>query len=194
MDFLHPLLQAVGLRLVCDEQRRWTLRNDEYRAAGAQAWRYGVNITAADEQLSRDDDSWFDAAVYSYEWTDDAGVPQSRTDAYSLIPSPSKVLRVELRDIPYPGPGRAEHMVQRAQGKGRSVTVSGIPTWTEETDQPLSILLDGTPIQTGISASVQFNFDDDTVTVSSRTTDTPAGAIDLLPGTINALTGTINSL
>ncbi|WP_292697679.1 hypothetical protein, partial [Microbacterium sp. 69-10] len=160
---------------------------------GAQAWRYGVNITAADEKLSRDDESWFDGAVYVYRWTDETGAAQTRTDAYALTPSPSKVIRVEL-NTPYPGAGRAQNIVQRSPGKGRTVAVTGIPSWTEQTDQALQVLLDGTPIQTGITSSVRFNLDDDTVTVTSRTTDTPADAIDLLPGTINALPGTINNL
>lgn len=194
MDFLQALLKTVGYRLVCDEQRRWTLRDDSYRAAGTQTWRYGVNITAADENLSRDDETWFDAAVYVYTWTDSDGIAQTRTDSYSLTSTPTKVLRRELRNTPYPGPGRAAQMVSRAQGKGRTVTVSGIPNWLEHTDQELSILLDGTPIQTGISSRVRFDFDTDEVTITSRTTDTPAGAINLLSGSINALTGTINNL
>lgn len=193
MDFLQPLLMSVGLRLVCDEQRQWTLRSEEYRSTGSQSWRYGINITAADENLSRDDDSWFDAAVYVYRWTDRDGTEQTRTDAFSLSATPTKVLRREL-ETAYPGPGRAQHVVTRAQGKGRSVSVAGIPTWNEHTDQPLTIMLDGTPIQTGISSSVRFDLDTDTVTIASRTSDTPADAIDLLPGTINALTGTINDL
>lgn len=180
MEFIATLLKTVGYRLVCDEQRRWTLRDEEYRADGVQTWRYGVNITAADEKLSRDDETWFDAAVYVYSWTDRDGIPQTRTDAYTLTPTPAKVLRRELNTA-YPGPGRAQQMVQRAQGKGRTVTVSGIPSWAEQTDQPLSILLDGTPIQTGITSSIRFDLDTDEVTVTSRTTDTPAAAWILIP-------------
>lgn len=194
MDFLHPLLQATGLRLVCDETRKWWLRGDDYRAAGAQSWRWGVNIETADETLSREDDGWYDAAVYDYTWTDQNGVAQRRTDSFALVTPPTKVLRVEVRDTPYPGPGRAEAIVRRAQGRGRTVTVSGIPVWDERPGQLLSVILEGTPIQTGIAQSVSFDLAEDTVTVSSRTADTPAGAIDLLPGTINSLTGTINSL
>lgn len=194
MTFLEPLLKAGGFRLVCDERRRWWLRSADYRAAGAQSYRYGVNIKTADESLSREDDAWYDAAVYVYIWTDADGIEQRRTDSFSFVPNPTKVLRVELRGTPYPGPGRAESIVRRAQGRGRTVTVSAIPSWEEEADQYLSILLEGTPIQTGIIASVRYDFGEDTVQVTSRTTDTPAGAIDLLPGTINALPGTINAL
>lgn len=194
MSFLEPLLKVTGKRLVCDEQRRWWLRDAEYRAAGSQNYRHAVNIEQATERLSREDEYWCDAAVYTYVWKDDAGIEHQRIDSFALVDPPTKVLRVDLRDTPYPGPGRAEAFVRRAQGRGRTVTVTAIPTWTEATDQPLTILLEGTPIQTGIAGSVSYDFGADTVTVSSRTSDTPYGAIDLLTGTINALTGTINNL
>ncbi|WP_341934714.1 hypothetical protein MRBLWO14_000286 [Microbacterium sp. LWO14-1.2] len=184
MAFLEPLLKVAGLRIVCDERRRFTLRAGDYRAEGNQTYRQAVNIATADESVSRDDDSWFDAAVYEYVWTDADGIEQRRVDAFALPPSTGmpKVLRVELRDTPYPGPGRAEHIVRRAQGRGRTFTVSAVPpTLLEQTDQPLSIRLEGSPIQTGIAASVEFNLDDDHVTVTSRTTDTPADAWILVP-------------
>lgn len=181
MAFLEPLLKASGLRLVCDEQRRWWLRDAEYRADGTQNYRHAVNIEQATERLSRDDDSWFDAAVYTYVWQDEAGIEYRRVDSFALVEPSTKVLRVELRDTPYPGPGRAEAIVRRAQGRGRTVSVTAIPTWTEHTDQPLAILLEGTPIQTGIAGTVAYDFGADTVTVTSRTTDTPAAAWILIP-------------
>ncbi|MCZ4301275.1 hypothetical protein [Microbacterium oxydans] len=181
MAFLEVLLKSAGLRLVCDEQRRWTLRDADYRANGAQSYRHAVNIETADERLSRDEADWYDAAVYDYVWVDAAGIQHRRQDTYALHTPPSKVLRVELTDTPFPGPGRAQHIVERAQGRGRTVTVSAIPSWLEQTDQPLSILLEGTPIQTGIAGSIRFNFSNDTVTASSRTTDTPASAWELIP-------------
>lgn len=180
MEFLHPLLLASGLRLVCDEQRVWSLRSADYRADGAQTYRHAANITDAEEQLSRDDDAWYDAAVYVYRWSDEHGVEQERVDAFSLAPSPTKVLRREVK-TPYPGPGRAEHVVRRAQGRGRTVTVSAVSGWDEYTDQLLSVLLEGTPIQTGIINRVVWNLNNDEVTVSSRTTDTPAAAWILVP-------------
>jgi hypothetical protein len=181
MAFLHPLLLMSGLRLVCDEARVWTLRNSGYRADGDQAYRYGVNIETADERLSREGDDWFDAAVYEYTWTDRDGIAKRRNDTFALSGTPTKVLRVEVPDTPYPGKGRAENIVRRAQGRGRTVSASAIPTWKERTDQTVSVLLEGTPIQTGIAGSVTFDFDEDTVTVSSRTADTPPSAWALIP-------------
>jgi hypothetical protein len=181
MAFLHPLLLAAGLRLVCDEKRVWTLRNAGYRVDGDQAYRYGVNIETAEERLSREGDDWFDAAVYEYAWTGKDGIEQRRLDTFALSGTPTKVLRVEVPNTPYPGKGRAENIVRRAQGRGRTVTASAIPTWTEHTDQTVSVLLEGTAIQTGIAGSVEFNFENDTVTVSSRTVDTPPSAWVLIP-------------
>lgn len=180
MEFLRPLLMSYGYRLVCDENRKWTLRDETYRASGAMSFRYGVNITTADENLSREDDSWFDGAVYVYTWTDKDGIEQTRLDSFALSGSPTKVIQREL-NTPYPGPGRAEAIVKRAQGKGREISVSAVPSWKEQTDQPLSIRLDGTPIQTGISSRLRFDLTTDEVTVTSRTTDTNSGAWILLP-------------
>ncbi|MFB4348482.1 hypothetical protein [Microbacterium sp. CR_7] len=180
LDFLHPLLMATGLRIVCDENRRWSLRDALYRNPGDQSYRHAVNIETADETLSREADEWFDAAVYDYRWRDATGIEQRRVDAFALTTRPTKTAHFQL-DTPYPGPGRAEVAVRRAQSRGRTVSVSAVPTWTEATDQTLSVLLEGTAIQTGIIGAVRFNLADDTVTVTSRTADTPASAWVLIP-------------
>ena len=180
MDFLHNLLTAAGLRLVCDEQRRWTLRDASYVADGSQTYRHAANIITARERLSREAEDWYDGAVVEYVWADRDGAEQRRTDTFALTATPTKVTRREVA-APYPGPGRAENAVRRASRRGREVTVSAVPTWLEHTDQMLSILLDGTPVQTGVAAQVEFNLDEDTVTVTARTADTPAAAWILIP-------------
>lgn len=194
LEFLAPLVQVLGLRLVCDETREWTLRDETYRAAGAQTFRNAVNIAEASEELSRDSDDWFQGAVFRYTWTDRDGIDQSRDDTYVLagVDQPKVILR-EI-SAPYPGPGRAEYAVRRAQGRGRTVTASRQAKWDENAEQPLTALLEGTEIQTGLADRVVFDLAENTVTTTGRTTDTPANAIALLTGTINALTGTINDL
>lgn len=194
LDFLTPLLKANGLRLVCDEARVWTLRDANYQAAGASAWRWGVNLTRLEDEISIDsDDGWFDAAVYTYRWTGRDGIYRVRRDAFQLVASPRKVAAVELT-TPWPGPGRAEAMVRRAQDRGRVTTVAGIPLWTERAEQLLSIVREDGSALKGTIGAVTFNLADDTLTIQSRTTLVPVGSIDLLTGTINALTGTINNL
>lgn len=179
-QFLLPLVQAAGFRLVCNERREWTLRDEHYRDPGGLTYRYGVNVVDVGETLARAAEEWYDAAVFVYMWTDRDGIEQTRTDAFSLTATPTKVIRREIKAA-YPGPGRAEYAVRRAQGRGRTVTVTAQATWDEAAEQPLTATLDGTPIQTGISNVVRFDLAMNEVTVTSRTTDTPAAAWVLIP-------------
>ncbi len=143
-------------------------------------YRYGVNLIDASETLSRSSDEWYDGAVVRYRHVA-GGLEQIRDDTWALTDPPSKVILREI-NAAYPGPGRAEYMVRRAQGKGRTVTVTAQATWDEAAEQPLTTTLDGTPIQTGVANRVQFDLSRNEVTVTSRTTDTPAAAWILIPG------------
>lgn len=193
MEFLHPLLQASGLRLVCDEQRRWTLRDDTYRAPGAVSIRDGVNLVDGEENISRDDESWFDARVTRYGWTDRNGVRQTRDDAYALTPSFTRATLMEI-EAPYPGPGRSQYAVQRAQGRGRDVKVEAMADWTVAAEAPLEARLQGSPVLEGTVQSVRFDLASDRMQITSRTVELRPGTIDALSGTIDALAGAIDSL
>jgi hypothetical protein len=192
MDFLAPLLQSAGLRLVCDEQRRWTLRNDAFTTPGSIALRWGVNIISAGEEISRESDDWFDGQVTTYRWKDRDGTEQTRQDAYAL-PGATKIRRLDI-DAPYPGPGRSQYAVKRAQGKGRTLDIGSVADWAAACEQLLTVTLDGSGVQAGKAERIEFDLSTDRMTVHSRTIDIPAGAIDLLDGTIDALPGTIDSL
>lgn len=192
LDFLHPLVQVNGLRLVCDEQRRWTLRDELYTAPDALAIRYGVNMIDGTDKISRDDDTWADGAIIRYRWNDYNGIRQERIDAYAE-PGATRVVVID-KDSPWPGAGFAEYYVRRAQQRGREVTVTAVSDWRARAEQPITIVLDGAPTQIGTTQSVAFSFDNDEMTTLTRTTDTPAGAIDLLTGTIDSLVGTIDGL
>lgn len=171
MAFLDPLLKAAGIRLVCDEQRRWTLRDDTYVAAGVQAWEYPVNIATAEERLSREDDTFRDGAVYEYTWKDAAGVMQTRYDVFAL-PGATKVQRFQIAS-PFPGKGRAERMVRRAQKRGHTVTVSGVPDWTEHTDQEVLVQLPAVDEQQGAAGLIRYSLDSGLVTVTTRIEPAP---------------------
>lgn len=180
LEFLHPIVQAAGFRLVCNERREWTLRDASYREPGSQTYRAGINIVAAEEELTRDGDEWFDAAVYRYTWTDADKVEQIRVDAHALNGTPSKVVHREI-EAAYPGPGRAQYAVTRAQGRGRIVTATKQADWTEAAEQTFSAVLDGTPIQIGTVERVEFDLARNEVISTSRTTDTPPEAWVILP-------------
>lgn len=179
LDFLSPLVQRYGYRLVCDEQRVWTLRDASYVAAGSLYIAHGVNLIDATDTLDRASEDWFDGAAFVYTWRDRDGIPQERVDSWSLTATPQKVVRREI-DAPWPGPGRAQYAVQRAQGRGREVTATRISDLTARAEQPVQIILNGAPIQTGAAQSVEFDLDRDEITVTARTTDTPPTAWVLL--------------
>lgn len=180
LRFLAPMIQAAGLRLVCDEARVWTLRPVDYQASGALSFRPGVNIIDADDVISRDENEWCDAAVVVYTWIGTDGRTLTAVDAFSLSATRSRVVRLE-RSTPYPGPGLAAYTVHRAQQRGRVVTVETPTVWTARAESPLQIILDGAPTQIGTVTAVTFDLGEASMTVTARTTDTPASAWVLIP-------------
>ena len=192
IDFLLPLVQANGLRLVCDEARKWTLRSETYAEPGGIDMRYPVNLISADDSVSRNDETWFDAAVTVYEWTQ-GGLQNKAVDAFALQTPYTRSLTF-LKPVAYPGPGFSAYAVRRAQGRGREVSATTVADWRAKAEMGVSIILPGVPAQLGRVSVVAFNLDTDEYTVTARTVDTPLGAIDLLTGTINSKTGTINAL
>lgn len=193
LEFLVSVLQSVGLRIVCDETREWTLRDESYTAGGTIAIRHGVNLIDATDKISRTDDNWFDAALTRHTWTDPTtGSTQTAADVYA--PAGYSKLRVFEKTTPYPGPGFSQYVVRRARGRGREVTATIVPSWLEHAEQAITIVLAGAPTQVGKTSEVTFDLDRDEVTITTRTTDTPLGAIDLLIGTIDSLAGTIADL
>ncbi len=179
LEFLQPLVQSAGYRLVCDEQRRWTLRDESYEAAGTLAIRYGVNMIAGGERISRDSDLWFDARVTRYRWKDRDGVQQERSDAFAL-PGYTKATELVV-EAPYPGTGRSEYAVRRAQGRGREVTATKVADWTANAEQVVTVVLDGAPTQVGSTQTVSYDLAMDRMTINTRTTDTPESAWVLIP-------------
>lgn len=178
LDFLLPLVQSAGYRLVCDETRTWTLRDENYVAPGEVQLRYGINMVDGDDTISRDDDSWFDAAIRRYRWLNRRGEQQERDDTYALT---TPHTRLDLREIdaPYPGPGRAAYAVRRAQGRGRMVTATARAEWDVHAESPASIRhVDGVE-QVGVVQLLEYDLDRDemTTTVVSREVDAHAWII-----------------
>ncbi|MGP6170629.1 hypothetical protein ACTU6V_05410 [Microbacterium sp. A204] len=179
MSFLAPLVQAAGLRLVCDEQRVWTLRDEHYDAGGALEVRHAVNLIGGSEKIARGDGDWFDAAAAVYTWMDRSGTRHEQVDTFALTPDYTLLRRFEFA-TPYPGPGFAEYAVRRSQGRGREVTVSTVSDWVAKAEQGFTAILSGTPTQTGQTNVVRFDLDTDEMTITSRTIDTLPGAWILL--------------
>jgi hypothetical protein len=192
LEFLASVLQPAGLRPVCDENRVWSLRDETYSAAGSLSVRHGVNLVDGSDKVSREDETWFDAAITRYAWTDRDGQRQTAEDVYA--PAGYTKMQTFERSTPYPGPGFSEYSVRRAKGRGREVSATAVADWSARAEQSITIILNAAPVQTGRTSNVTFDLDRDEMTITTRTVDTPLGAIDLLTGTINGLAGTINNL
>jgi hypothetical protein len=152
--------------------------------------RHALNMAGADETISRDSGIWFDAAVAQYT---DPISGKVTLDQYALN-TPYTRLRVFEFETAYPGPGFAEYAVRRAQERGRQIDARAVCDFRVVAEQSVTIYLDDTPAQVGKTESIVFDLDNDEMTVSARTQDSPDGAIDLLLGTIDSLVGTIDSL
>ncbi|MDJ1115383.1 DUF859 family phage minor structural protein [Microbacterium dauci] len=172
IEFLHPLVQALGLRLVCDEARVWTLRDANYTGDGdVLNLTTGVNLIEAQDTIDRDGDLWFDARITRYRWTDSGGAQRERVDAFALRTPYSRASLVTLNS-PYPGPGRSEYAVRRAQQRGREVSATIVADWNTRAEQPATFTFPDAPTQFGAIQTVEFNLANDEMTVTARTMDT----------------------
>lgn len=168
MEYLRPIVQAAGMRLVCDEQRKFTLRDATYTAAGTPSIAYAVNLLSGLETVDRDDDIWCDACVVRYIWDTEDGRTLERVDRYPTSGTPSRVRYIE-RDSPWPGAGFAQHIVERAQAQGRMATTTTVADWAVTTEQLATFTLHEAPSLTGKLERVEFDLNTDEMTVNART-------------------------
>ncbi|WP_025159368.1 hypothetical protein [Leifsonia aquatica] len=180
-DYLAPLVQQAALRLWCDEFGLFHLDAGAVATAtGSLALSYTGTVTAAEDSIDRDTDDWYDAVIITYSWTDALGVQQTAYDA-ATTPGYSRALALEY-DTPYPGPGAAQAVLNRAIGRGRVLSPTAVSDYAATPGQPVTITLDDTPIQTGYVSSVVFEWPADEMTVKTRgLIDTPPTAWAFLP-------------
>jgi hypothetical protein len=156
-DFLDSLVRTAGLRLYCDELRRWYLVDRaSYTVPGSVRISEGVNATDGDDTVSLQGTTpdgapaWYTGLVVVYRWTDSAGVQQT---AYDAAGTAQKVYRIEL-NRPYPGPGLAASRLAQATGRGRVQNLTALSDLTTTPGMSLVSTLPATPIQTGTVSAV----------------------------------------
>lgn len=176
LDFLHPLLQAKGLRLVCDETRTWTLRDADYTAPGLTSIRYAVNMIDGTDTIALDPAYGFDAAVTIYTWSDRYGVEQRAVDSFALTTPYVSARLFDKTDTPYPGPGFSEYAVRRAQDRSRRIEASAVADWNAVAEQSCTFTTAEAPSLVGKTGRVEFNLTDDTMTVGAVAADVDPAA------------------
>lgn len=173
-DFLQPLINASGLRLFCDESRVWRLVNpNEYEVPGYVVAQAKFNATEGEDLITRNEDTWADAVVVIYSWSDSGG--ESKT-AYDVAGDPTGKAVVRELSREYPGPGAAQHILNSLQGRGRTQTVTVLGQYGATPGQDATISLPGTYPQTGKVRRVTFDLSSGLMDVETR------GLTDALPG------------
>lgn len=187
--FIAPVLTQAGLRLYCDEQRRWWLLNSaEYAQPGRVTIAAGFNAYRASDTISRTATAhdgtplWFDSVVVKYTWNDSENVQQIRYDAAG-VDVPTKTATIEY-NRPYPGPGAASYILSRVNGQGRVLDLTAAFDLVATPGMEAVATLPFTPVQTGSASSVTWDFSADEMTIGTRgLIDTPPSAwLRLLPG------------
>lgn len=164
-DFVHPLVEAAGLRLFCDEYRVWHLVDPStWTADGTLTLAAADNITDALDTIDRDGDDWYDSVVIKYSWLNKYGVPKVRYDAAG---PGGKVLLLEY-DRAYPGAGAAAAILARSMAKGRMLDISAISDYLASPAMAFEATLPSTPEQTGVVSKVTWSHPADEMTVKTR--------------------------
>lgn len=161
-DFLAPLLEVVGLRLVCgDTTTDWEIRPATYTAPGLLTILEGSHINDGD--LATEMGEWGDAAVVRFEWTDLQG--NRRLDVETYGPSaPRRVITVDRAGKPA-GNGTARAVVERALSRGESFSVRTAADWTAQAQQRVYLQLGGINGY-GKADSIEYDLDADRMTVT----------------------------
>lgn len=191
-DFLAPLVASAGLRLFCDEQRRWYLIDpSDWTVPGRFSARPDNTVEGTDTMDADDEDNGVTGVVAIFKWEDPSGISRTKKETAG---SAGKVKVLEF-DRQYPGPGIAAAHLAKVQGLGRTQDVTVATDYSIRPGQEVQIDLPGTYPQLGTVNRIRWELTSGLMSIGSAgLRETPPGAIDLLSGTIDSLTGTIDSL
>src|SRR5690606_34958120 len=117
-DFVSPLVNAAGLRLYCDERRRWHLIDPANRSAGGSLRiSEGFNATEAADNIDlsasdRGVPGYAETVVVKYTWTDEDGAQQVAYDSAGAAHGIGRLVEIER---PFPGAGAADAFLKRSE-------------------------------------------------------------------------------
>lgn len=175
-DYAHSLVDAAGLRLWCDERRRWWLTEPLTPDAAPDVYVVRPETSQElDEVLSREE--WASGVIVTYEWETSAG-RQTQHDLAGVGP---RWMQLSVAR-PYPGAGAAAAILARVQARGSLVRARAVSGYAVTPGWVMQSLATDTTHLAGLVSSVTWDLSADEVTVSSRDlADAPARAWILQP-------------
>lgn len=181
MDFLQPILQTVGMRLFCDENRAWWLVANDYSVDGVVRITSGDNAYSGSDLMSRTatgpDGAPIntDAVFVHFTWRDKVtGLDREKWD----IAAPTGYQRpyvVERPNKPYTGPGTAAYLLSRYKARRRTQNVTAAIDYSVTPGQEVAITLPGMDLQSGYVDAVSWSLTADEMTIYSKGLVTASG-------------------
>ena len=162
-DFLNTIVDAAGLRLYCDEQRRWYLV-DPAAVAGTLVLNDNDNVTRFNKELSREG-IYYNRAVIEYKSTDLGTIFD---DYYAVGSGPEKTLYLLKENLAFPGLGAAQSLVERSVTRGESYSVEAIANFDARPRQTLTVDITGETVKTGVVQSITWQLPSARMSVDIR--------------------------
>lgn len=192
-DWLNGIVRAAGLRLFCDELRKWRLVNDDYSVDGSVTLTQAYNLTRGNDTIDigaadTGANGYVEQVVVHYSWLDSkTAQPKEAWDSSGL--DGGITVTVERPNTPYPGAGYAASLLARMTGRKRTLDVSALTDLKATPGMDVAATLP-TTVQTGKVSSVTFG-DNDEMDIGTRgLINTPANAWLFAVGPWSAATGT----
>jgi len=172
-DFLAGIIDVAGLRLWCDERRRWWLVDPkDYKVPGRVSVRVD-NATDGDDTMDAGGGDAPTGVVARFTWRDNDGNSKTKDD---YAGTPGRVMVMEFDDRPYPGPGTAALVLVGMTNRGRTQEVTVASVMDATPGQEISISLPGTNDQLGQLQSVRWDLTEGLMDLRS------AGLTEVTPG------------
>lgn len=172
-DFLAGIIDVAGLRLWCDEQRRWWLVDPkDYKVPGRVSVRVD-NATDGNDTMDAGGGDAPTGVVARFTWRDNDGNSKTKDD---YAGTPGRVMVMEFDDRPYPGPGTAALVLVGMTNRGRTQEVTVASVMSATPGQEISISLPGTNDQLGQLQSVRWDLTEGLMDLRS------AGLTEVTPG------------
>lgn len=162
-DFLNTIVDAAGLTLYCDEQRRWYLV-DPTAVAGTLVLNDNDNVTRFNKELSREG-IYYNRAVIEYKSTDLGTIFD---DYYAVGSGPEKTLYLLKENLAFPGLGAAQSLVERSITRGESYSVEAIANFDARPRQTLTVDITGETVKTGVVQSITWSLPSARMSVDIR--------------------------